>query len=154
MSEKVNYSDNVGWTLWNYSKRISAVKYEAREAQKFLDSHTKLDDWRVEELSALGDLTNQLQDCAKRADDTWGKLRDAVNESDADLIEQHEGIAVIRGGGNRPELRERIRAIYGPDTSDAESRDLAMRIEILKAKVSNVRAPDTAVRLVRPVDGI
>jgi hypothetical protein len=154
MRGKMNYAGNVGWTLWNYSKRLSSVKYEAREAQKFLDSNMKLDDWRSEDLAALRDLTNQLRDCAKRADTTWAKLLDAVNESDADLVTQHDGIAVISGGGNRPELRQRIGEIYGSDASDPESRDLALSIENLKAKVSNVLARDIAMRNVQSDDGI
>lgn len=152
MSEGFNYGGNVGWTLWNYSKRISAVKYEAREAQKLFDSHTAMNDWPIEDLSDLRDLTDQLQDWAKRVDETWRKLQEAVNEIDSDLIEQHDGIAVIHGGGSRPELRERIRMIYGADTSDADSLDLATSIENLKAKVRKERGPKTATRRVRPGD--
>jgi hypothetical protein len=154
MSESSNYAGNIGWTLWNYSKRLSSVKYEAREAQKLLDSHMKLDDWRNEDLSALRDLTDQLQVCAERADDTWAKLLDAVNENDGELVANNEGITVISGGGNRPELRQRIGEIYGSNASDAESRDLAMRIENLKAKVESAWAHDTAVRVIRPADGV
>jgi hypothetical protein len=135
MSRGINYAGNVGWTLWNYSKRISAVKYEARGAQKLFDSHAAMNDWPIEDLYDLRDLTNQLQDCAERADETWRKLQEAVNENDSDLIEQRDGIAVIRGGGSRPELRERIRMIYGADTSDADSQKLATSIESLRAKV-------------------
>ena len=119
MSRGINYAGNVGWTLWNYSKRISAVKYEARGAQKLFDSHAAMNDWPIEDLYDLRDLTNQLQDCAERADETWRKLQEAVNENDSDLIE----------------LRERIRMIYGADTSDADSQKLATSIESLRAKV-------------------
>jgi hypothetical protein len=94
-----------------------------------------MNDWPIEDLYDLRDLTNQLQDCAERADETWRKLQEAVNENDSDLIEQRDGIAVIRGGGSRPELRERIRMIYGADTSDADSQKLATSIESLRAKV-------------------
>jgi len=139
MSEVFN-SGNVGWVLWNYSKRLSAVKYEAREAQKLLDSSTATDDWPTEDLSELRDLTAQLQVCSKQADETWRKLQEAVNEKDSDLIEQHDEIAVIRGGGSRPDLRERIRIIYRADTSDDDSQKLATSIDSLKAKVSPTSA--------------
>lgn len=111
-----------------------------------------MNDWPIEDRSDLRDLTDQLQDCAKRADETWRKLHEGVNEIDSDLIEQHDGIAVIHGSGSRPELRERIRMIYGADTSDADSLDLATSTENLKAKVRKARGPKTATRRVRPGD--
>jgi hypothetical protein len=143
MSEGFNYGGNVGWTLWNLSKRISAVKYETREAQKSLETHTKLNDWPIEDLFDLRVLADQLQNCAKRADEIWRRLQEVVNESDSDLIDQHDGIAVIHGGGSRPELSERIRVIYGADNSDAESQNLSTRINNLKAKVEKDSASNS-----------
>jgi hypothetical protein len=135
MGNSINYRGNVGWTLWNFSKRISAVMWEAREAGKILNTCRSSGRWSRKDLAKLERLAELLDNCAARAKSTWKALQAAVNETDPALIEQFDGIAVIRGGGSRPDLYERIRVIYGADTSDAESQELAQQVHRLVTSV-------------------
>ncbi len=91
-----------------------------------------MNDWRIEDLTELRAITARLHECAERADETWRKLNDAVIENDADLLDQHEDVVVIRGGGSRPDLHEKILRIYRADKCDVDSETLMARIDLLK----------------------
>jgi hypothetical protein len=135
VSNSINYCGNVGWTLWIYSKRISAVMWEAKEARKILDICQSSGSLSMKDLVELERLVELLDHCSIRAESTWKALQTVVNEADPDMIEQVDEIAVIHSGESEPELFERISAIYGADTSDADSRELAQMVKHLATSV-------------------
>ncbi|MDE3031872.1 MAG: hypothetical protein KGI65_09700 [Acidobacteriota bacterium] len=102
----------VGWDLWNYSKRISEARNCALIATEHVESCRRATYWTPLDLAELEELSRQLVACARRAEDTWSALRAAQSESDADVVRDVDGIAVIQGGGSRPQLQARLRAIY------------------------------------------
>jgi hypothetical protein len=102
----------VGWDLWNYSKRVTSARNVATTAREHLESCRHTNYWTQQELAELERLTVLLETCARRAEMTWDKLRTAQNEKDSDFVTDDGGIAVIQGGGRRPELQERLTAIY------------------------------------------
>ena len=102
----------VGWDLWNYSKRISEARNCALIATEHLESCRRATYWTPRELADLEQLSRQLEVCARRAEETWSALRAAQSERDADVVRDVDGIAVIQGGGARPQLQARLRSIY------------------------------------------
>ena len=103
---------NIGWTLWNYSVRLSAPIHAARAARDELDSRRATGRCRASDLVELESLAQRLEEYATRARATWDLLRAAQRASDDDLVDDEGAVAVIRGGGVRPELRKRLAAIY------------------------------------------
>jgi phosphate starvation-inducible protein PhoH len=112
-NEATNLSGNVGWTLWNMSKRISASMITAKNAREHLNGARESEAWTKKDLSELEDLVVALEGYATRGQDTWGRLREAQEKEDGELVTYTGGVSLINGGGTRSGLRARLGQIYG-----------------------------------------
>jgi hypothetical protein len=136
MANELSYARNIGWTVWNYSKLISHALSAPRRVRKHLDQYAMEGEWPEQDLAELERLTGMLEDCALGAEATWKRIREAIAQGDADLIDDQSQVAIIRGGGDRPELRERLREIFGSDRSASESYELVDEARRLVVEVT------------------
>jgi hypothetical protein len=136
MSNEVSFARNIGLTVWNYSKLIAHAMSVPRMVRKYHDQYTSEGRWPAPDLAELERLTGLLESGAVRAEATWNKIKEAVADGNSDLIDDRGPVAVIGGGGDRPQLRERLRAIFSSDKSAYESFELVDQARRLMVEVT------------------
>ena len=110
MSQAPNPTKNVGWQVWNMSKRISSAMFMAKVSRRHLENCRDTDYWKSEDIDELERLTVALEDCAERAKETWTNLK-AVPRSrrdDTDLDEVLEQASEVYRSGNVAEYWELV----------------------------------------------
>ena len=105
--------NNVGWQLWNMSKRTSSAKWAARRARQVLDDPETGRNWSTVGLARLAELTGALEVQAAEAADLWQRLQAAASESDPGLAEPVDGIVVVHNHGDDPVTMGRVRQVWG-----------------------------------------
>lgn len=105
--------NNVGWQLWNMSKRTSSAKWAARRARQVLDDPQTGRTWSTGGLARLVELTDDLEQRAAEAGDLWQRLQATANESDPGLTEPVDGIAVVHNHVDDPVTMDRVRQVWG-----------------------------------------
>jgi len=105
--------NNVGWQLWNMSKRISSAKWAAHRARQVLDDPEMGRTFSTPGLARLVELVGELEHRAVEADRLWQRLQAVANESDPDLTEPVDGIAVVHNHGDDPVTMGRVRKVWG-----------------------------------------
>ena len=147
---------NVGWQSWNYSKRASSALSAVRIAREHLNSARGSDYWRPEELDELERIVALLDECARRAEQTWATLRAEQDKRDHERVTDGEGIAVIHSGGT-PELLERLSGIFHAgrvtEYSDLMDECKALVVEVERRRCQELQSViDAAVTQRRRTD--
>ena len=102
---------NVGWQVWNMSKRVSRVRALARDSRTHLERARRAERWGSDYLAALEGFTERLEAIAARADEVWARVVAAVRTASPHLIDEGRSVTVVRGGEN-DDLLERVEAIW------------------------------------------
>ena len=112
--------DNVGWNLWNMSKRISTVRNDASRAHQALDDPLVTAGLSTQDLARLTELSAQLDVLATEAQELWRDLQQAARTSDPTLVEPGE-VAVIRNHGDDPRTMAAVRRVWGEGSSTIDA---------------------------------
>ncbi len=102
---------NVGWQVWNMSKRVSRVRALARDSRTHLERARRAGRWDADYLAALEGFTERLEAIAERADGVWAELTAAARTGKPELIDEGRSVTVVRSGENDDRL-ERVEAIW------------------------------------------
>ena len=73
---------NVGWHLWNISKRYSEAKATLRRARELVDDEAATAGWSEEGLATLERIRSRLEVCVLEADHLWSRLLETVESMD------------------------------------------------------------------------
>ena len=107
MDQKPNLRNNVGWQKWNMSKRISSANLIAQVARKHLESCLQTRYWSANDVAELQRLTEAMEDCAVRANETWSNLSNTPSEGAVAVSSDDHP-----GSGGDHEVLDRTREIY------------------------------------------
>ena len=120
--------DNVGFQIWNMSKRLSAVNGGARRAAQELKRHRATKDLVPEDIAEIEQIADEYEKCSASADQTWVQLVEVTKRSDPTLVDESDIVAVIGNHGSDSALMSHVQAIWQKDTSVAESRIQSVRL--------------------------
>lgn len=122
--DTTDLQDNVGWTAWNISKRISERRWyvrAGREALQHLDSSGADDETRAR----LRVLLEELEEAARRGMVAWDRIMTAIESADPALADPPiGGVRVLHNHGPSRALYELVLEIWrddhvgGPSPSD------------------------------------
>ena len=107
---------NVGFHLWNVSKRISYYLWVAKESHRIVDTFAKDG---VDNIEDMRDLLPKIDDAARRAELTWQRIEAASQRSDPGLI-QPGLVSVIGNNGPNEALMAEVRRIRSEDNWEDE----------------------------------
>ena len=120
--------NNVGFQMWNMSKRLSAVSSGAQLAAQELKRHRAAKDLNPEDFAEIEQIADEYEKCAASADQTWTRLVEVTKQSDPTLVDESDIVAVIGNHGSDSALMSQVQAVWQKDTSVTESRILSVRL--------------------------
>jgi len=114
MAEGPNLKFNVGWQVWNMSKRISSIKSFARDAESIVSNQEATREWSKEDRAELDRIGRGLRACGVGVEQLWERLQQVANEGDPGVVEPPvNGVSVTRNRGSDPATTERVLQVWG-----------------------------------------
>ncbi len=122
--------DNVGFSLWNMSKRLSTVAGLGRETAELLSEAKRTGDLGGEDLAELTEIATAADALAVQAERAWSDLQEVALDADPALIEPTDcEVVIIKNRGDQPAAANRVREVWRRTTCVSEATNLADRLD-------------------------
>jgi hypothetical protein len=124
--------DNVGFQLWNMSKRLSAVERLGHETTALLSQADRSGGWDASDLGELREIARDTRWVAGQAGDVWSRLQEITVTFASGVIEPSDsGPAIVHNRGEDPVAAAAVRKVWEETSYEADACSLARRFDDL-----------------------